>query len=67
MPRKWKTEEYEYQQTYIKDNIKFVSVPFNLKHEDDSELYDYLNQIEEKKASYIKRLIREDMKDLNPI
>lgn len=61
MPRKWKAEEYEYQQKYIKDNIKFISVPFNLKQEEDFELYNYLDQIEEKKAPYIKRLIREDM------
>ena len=66
MPRKWKAEEYEYQQSYIKDNIKFVSVPFNLKQTDDFALYNYLDQIEEKKASYIKRLIREDKERLNP-
>ena len=61
MPRKWKDEEYQYQQEYIKDNIKFVSVPFNLRKKDDGELYDHLNRVEEKKATYIKRLIRDDM------
>ena len=61
MPRKWKTEEYQYQQEYIKDNIKFVSVPFNLRNQEDAELYEYLNHIDGKKATYIKRLIREDM------
>ena len=63
MPRKWKTEEYQYQQGYIRDNIKFVSVPFNLRKKDDGELYDHLDSIEEKKATYIKRLIREDMEN----
>lgn len=62
MPRKWKAEEYQYQQEYIKDNIKFVSGPFNMTKPEDAELYKYLNQIDEKKAAYIKRLIREDIK-----
>ena len=62
MPRKWKAEEYQYQQEYIKDNIKFVSIPFNMRNEEDAELYEYLNHIDEKKATYIKALIRADMK-----
>lgn len=61
MPRKWKAEEYQYQQEYIKDKIKFVSVPFNMTKPEDAELYEYLDQIDEKKAAYIKRLIRENM------
>lgn len=62
MPRKWTDEEYQYQQQYIRDNIKFVSVPFNLKNQEDSELYDYLKQVE-KKATYIKGLIRKDLEE----
>ena len=61
MPRTWKPEEYLYQQEYIKENVKFVNVPFNMKTEEDVQVYEYLNRIKEKKASYIKRLIREDM------
>lgn len=60
MPRKWKAEEYQYQQGYIKENIKFVSIPFNMRNEEDAELYEYLGQIEEKKTVYIKQLIRQD-------
>ena len=63
MPRKWKPEEYQYQQGYIKGNIKFVSIPFNMRNEEDAELYEYLNRIDEKKASYIKGLIRRDIEE----
>ena len=63
MPREWKAEEYQYQQEYIKNNIKFVSIPFNMRNADDVALYEHLNQIDEKKAAYIKRLIRENTKE----
>lgn len=43
MPKRNKTAHaYEYEQNYIKENIKFVSVPFNLKHDDEKELYAWL-------------------------
>ena len=61
MPRKWKPEEYKYQQEYIHDNIKFVNIPFNMKNGEDVELFEYLNSIEGKKATYMKQLIRRDM------
>ena len=63
MPRKKATDfdNYKYQQQYIKDNVKFVNVPFNSKYPEEMKLYDHLNEISEKKAAYIKRLIREDM------
>lgn len=66
MPRKWTNEEYQYQQQYIRGNIKFVSVPFNLSKPEDSELYEHLNAIKEKKATYIKQLIKKDMGGMKP-
>ena len=62
MPRKWNEREYQYQQEYLRENIRSVNVPFNMKINEDAELYEYLNRIEGKKATYIKELIRKDMK-----
>lgn len=60
-------DEYQYQQQYIKENLRFVNVPFNSKFPDEKVLYDYLNahakETGEKKGAYIKRLIREDMEN----
>ena len=63
MPRTKTTDfdNYKYQQEYIKQNIKFVNVPFNSKLPEEMRLYDHLNNIKEKKGAYIQRLIREDM------
>ena len=67
MPRVKKSDfdEYKYQQQYIKENLRFVNVPFNSKFPEEMELYDHLNDhakaTGEKKGAYIKRLIREDM------
>jgi uncharacterized protein YfaT (DUF1175 family) len=63
-------DNYKYQQQYIKENLKFVNVPFNSKLPEEMMLYDYLNEhtkeTSEKKAAYIKRLIREDMEKNKP-
>jgi uncharacterized protein YfaT (DUF1175 family) len=63
-------DNYQYQQQYIKENLKFVNVPFNSKSPEEMMLYDYLNEhtkeTSEKKAAYIKRLIREDMEKNKP-
>ena len=54
-PKRNKTDHaYDYEQKYIRDNIKFVSVPFNRKHEDERELYDWLQ--EQKKTGKIKSI-----------
>ena len=62
---KEKFDNYKYQQQYIKENVKFVHVPMNMKFQDEKQLFDYLTkhakETGEKKATYIKRLIREDM------
>ena len=56
-------DNYKYQQQYIKQNLKFVNVPFNSKFPEEVVLYDYLNEHSEKtgekKGAFIKRLIRE--------
>lgn len=63
--KKEKFDNYAYQQQYIKENVKFVHVPMNMKFPDEKKLFDFLTdhakETGEKKATYIKRLIREDM------
>lgn len=54
-------EKYSYDQQYIKENILTVGVTFNKRKPEDMLLLDWLNNRNEKKVSYIKRLIREDM------
>lgn len=55
-------ERYKRDQDYIKNNIKFVAVPFNQTKPEDKELYDWLRSIGgRKRTAYIKQLIREDM------
>lgn len=72
MPRKKSGDfdEYKYQQNYIKENLKFVNVPFNSKFPEELALYDYLNdhakETGEKKGAFIKRLIRESMVGKTP-
>ena len=55
-------ERYKHDQDYIKNNIKFIAVPFNQSKSEDKELYDWLRDIGgRKRTAYIKQLIREDM------
>lgn len=56
-----KLEKYSYDQTYIRENMTTVGVTFNKRKPDDMILLDWLNNRDEKKVAYIKRLIREDM------
>ena len=69
-PKRNKTERaYDYEQRYIRDNIKFINVPFNQKHDDERQLYEWLK--EQRKTGKIKSvdgfikdfLLREMKKD----
>jgi len=54
-PKRNKTDRaYDYEQNYIKQNIKFVSVPFNLKHPDEAAAYEWLQK--KKTAGEIKSI-----------
>ena len=63
MPLKPRTKEekYTYDQQYLKDNILTVGITFNKRKPEDMALLDWLNDRDEKKVAYIKRLLREDM------
>lgn len=57
---------YAYEQNYIKENIKFVSVPFNLKHEDERGLYIWLKSKKESGeiksiGGFIKNFLLDEM------
>ena len=52
---------YEKQKKYQKKNIKWVSLPLNKNT--DQDIIEHLEK-QENKRSYIKRLIREDMKSV---
>lgn len=44
-PKRNKTERaYEYEQNYIKQNVKFVSVPFNMRNPKEKSAYDWLQR-----------------------
>lgn len=44
-PKRIKTEKaYEYEQNYINKNVKFITVPFNQKHDDERQLYEWLKE-----------------------
>ena len=62
MPRRVRTPEmYEYEQQYIKETYKWVNVQFSKKNPEDMAIYDHIASQGESKASYLKRLVREDM------
>lgn len=52
-------KQYEYNEAYQKENIKRVVV--NLNRKTDADILDHLDKINERRQTYIKRLIREDM------
>lgn len=52
-------KQYEYNEAYQKENIKRVVV--NLNKKTDADILDHLGKINERRQTYIKRLIREDM------
>ena len=58
---KAKAKKYNYDQQYLKENMITVGVTFNKRKPDDMTLLEWINDREEKKVPYIKRLIREDM------
>ena len=68
MPKRNKTAHaYEYEQNYIKENIKFVSVPFNQRHEDERKLYEWLQKKKDMKeiksiGAFIKNFLLGEMK-----
>lgn len=55
-----KPEAYEYEQDYIKKNVKFVSVPFNMKNPSEERLYNWLRATGGM-GSLIKQLLTEEM------
>lgn len=61
MPRK-KSGEFDqsrYVQNYIKDNVVMKKVGFNKQH--DADILDWIEGVPESFATYVKRLIRQDM------
>ena len=61
---KAKANKYEYDQKYVKNNIKRIQVSFNFQSDEDIKLYDFLQDIKISKNRYIKNLIKKDMKRL---
>lgn len=55
------TKKYGYDQNYLKQNIVSVGVTFNRRKKDDMMMLDWLNNRDESRVAYIKRLILEDM------
>lgn len=49
-----------YDQEYAKQNVRRVSIPFNLTVEHDAKLYEYLGTVDNK-TQYIKDLVENDM------
>ena len=61
MPRE-KSEDFDqnkYVQKYIKENVVMKKAGFNKQH--DADVLEWLERIPESFASYVKRLIRDDM------
>lgn len=60
-PKRIKTKKaYDYEQDYIKSNIKFVSVPFNMRNPAEKAAYEWL---QEKKSKGVIRSIGGLIKD----
>lgn len=60
-PKRIKSEKaYNYEQDYIKSNIKFVSVPFNMRNPAEKAAYEWL---QEKKSKGVIRSIGGLIKD----
>ena len=60
-PKRIKSEKaYNYEQDYIKNNIKFVSVPFNMRNPAERAAYEWL---QEKKSKGVIRSIGGLIKD----
>ena len=55
-----KPEAYEYEQDYIKKNVKFISVPFNVTKPNEEKLYNWLKQ-NGKIGALIKHLLAKEM------
>ena len=55
-----KPEAYEYEQDYIKKNVKFISVPFNMTKPNEEMLYNWLKQ-NGKMGALIKQLRTQEM------
>ena len=53
-------DKSKYDQEYNKQNIRRRFIPFNMKDEQDKELFDYLGS-RGNITQYIKELIRADM------
>lgn len=53
-------KQYEYTERYQKEFIRRVTVKLNRKT--DQDILDRLEEVDEKPQTYIKRLIREDIK-----
>lgn len=56
-----KAKKYGYDQGYLKQNIISVGVTFNRRKKDDMMMLEWLNNRDESRVAYIKRLILEDM------
>lgn len=68
-PKRNKTARaYGYEQKYIHDNIKFINVPFNQKHDDERQLYEWLKAQREtgkikSVGGFIKDFLLREMKN----
>jgi len=58
---KAKAKKYNYDQHYLKENVVTVGITFNKRKKEDMLLLDWLNNRDETKVAYVKRLILEDM------
>jgi len=53
-------DQYQYEQNYIKKNIKLVHMSLNRTKEEDMQILDWLSQ-KDSISAYLKSLIRKDM------
>lgn len=61
MPRNTAEYQNQYMKEYNRENIRQVRIPFNQRNADDKILWEFLEGMESKQT-YIKNLIRQDMK-----
>ena len=54
-------EKYQYDQQYLKENMKVINITFNRRNDEDMELLDWLAKKPGPTVPYIKSLIRADM------
>lgn len=56
------TKRQEYLKEYRRENIRYKSIGFNLKNDEDQKLLKWIESREGKTTPYIKALIRRDIR-----